>query len=130
VDNHLRIVSVSEARELLPLVIHELFRLQELHEKFHHAYDELVNLSKTSTDVHEISRARMVADSFDEATYRIIQDLQSRGVVVRDIQVGLIDFLSERDGEPVWLCYRLGEKELSYYHELHSGFYARRPIDF
>ncbi len=123
-------VSVDEARKLLPLVIHELFRLQEIHEKFHHAYDELVKISKTSTDVHKISRARMIVDSFDEATYRIIQDLQAKGVVVRDIQTGLIDFLSERGGEPVWLCYRLGEKELSYYHELRSGYYARRPIDF
>ncbi len=129
-DSHLRIVSVSEARKLLPLVIHELFRLQKIHERFHHAYDELVQLSRTSRDVHEISRARMIADSFDEATYRIIHDLQSKGVVVRDIQTGLIDFLSERGGEPVWLCYRLGEKELSYYHELHSGYYSRKPIDF
>lgn len=41
---------------------------------------------------------------------------------------GLCDFPSQRDGREVYLCWRLGEPEVHYWHELHTGFAGRQPL--
>jgi hypothetical protein len=54
--------------------------------------------------------------------------LQARGVVVRDLGRGLIDFPSMRDGREVYLCWLSGEDEVSHWHEPDAGFAGRRPV--
>jgi hypothetical protein len=53
--------------------------------------------------------------------------LAERGILLRDPETGLIDFPAERDGERVFLCWRLGEDEVAFYHGEHSGFSGRKP---
>lgn len=57
-----------------------------------------------------------------------IEYLASRGILLRDPDTGLIDFPAERDGEQVFLCWRLGEDDVAYYHGVHSGFSGRKPL--
>jgi hypothetical protein len=57
-----------------------------------------------------------------------IEYLADRGILLRDPETGLIDFPAERDGGRVFLCWRLGEDEVAYYHGEHSGFSGRRPL--
>ena len=54
--------------------------------------------------------------------------LAERGILLRDPDTGLIDFPAERDGEQVFLCWRLGEDDVAYYHGVHSGFSGRKPL--
>ena len=56
--------------------------------------------------------------------------LDELGVRVKDIDAGLLDFPSEREGEPVLLCWRVGEDAVSWWHDLETGFAGRRPIDW
>jgi hypothetical protein len=57
-----------------------------------------------------------------------VEYLADRGILLRDPEAGLIDFPAERDGEQVFLCWRLGEDEVAYYHGVHSGFSGRKPL--
>jgi hypothetical protein len=57
-----------------------------------------------------------------------IEELARRGILLRDPETGLVDFPSERDGEPVYLCWRLGEERVGHYHGEHGGFSGRRPL--
>jgi hypothetical protein len=57
-----------------------------------------------------------------------IEYLADRGILLRDPETGLIDFPAERDGGRVFLCWRLGEDEVAFYHGEHSGFSGRRPL--
>lgn len=54
--------------------------------------------------------------------------LHERGVVVKDLDAGLVDFPSERDGEPVYLCWQLGEDSVAFWHGIEEGFAGRKPI--
>jgi hypothetical protein len=56
-------------------------------------------------------------------------ELQEREVVLRDLERGLVDFPSLRDGEEVYLCWEEGEDEISFWHEPDAGFAGRRPLD-
>ncbi|HJX07108.1 MAG TPA: DUF2203 domain-containing protein [Actinomycetota bacterium] len=57
-----------------------------------------------------------------------VEYLASRGILLRDPDTGLIDFPGELDGEQVFLCWRLGEDVVGYYHGVHSGFSGRKPL--
>ena len=54
--------------------------------------------------------------------------LEEIGVVVKDIDAGLIDFLAIRDGEEVFLCWQVGEPDVTWWHGLEEGFRGRKPI--
>lgn len=55
-------------------------------------------------------------------------DVHALGAVVKDPQLGLVDFYGRVDGRLVWLCWRFGESAVRYYHELDAGFSARKAL--
>jgi len=62
------------------------------------------------------------------ALRRELEWLNDRGIVLRDPETGLIDFPSRREGEPVFLCWRLGEDRVGYWHRPETGFAGRHPL--
>lgn len=74
----------------------------------------------------DLARAKLLAEAAtDEA-----RQLETLGVVVRDLERGLVDFRSVLDGErDVWLCWQLGEPDIRFFHDLHAGFLGRQPIE-
>jgi hypothetical protein len=54
--------------------------------------------------------------------------LFEEGIILRDAESGLIDFPSRRDGQDVFLCWRLGEERVEFWHGPESGFTGRRPL--
>lgn len=54
--------------------------------------------------------------------------LAERGILLRDPETGLVDFPGEIDGRSVFLCWRLGEDEVAWYHEENAGFASRKPL--
>lgn len=57
-----------------------------------------------------------------------IERLATEGILLRDPETGLVDFPAEREGERVYLCWRLGEDRVGHWHPLDTGFAGRRPL--
>ncbi|MBF6592780.1 MAG: DUF2203 domain-containing protein [Ktedonobacterales bacterium] len=57
-----------------------------------------------------------------------IADINALGVLVKDLDTGLVDFPALRAGQEVYLCWRLGEVGIGWWHEIEAGFAGRRPI--
>jgi hypothetical protein len=57
-----------------------------------------------------------------------VEELNELGVQVKDLDIGLIDFPSLRDGDEILLCWRLGEGDIAWWHTLDGGFAGRQPI--
>lgn len=62
------------------------------------------------------------------ALAQALERVQSLGVIVKDLDSGLVDFPSVRDGEEVLLCWQLGEDEIGWWHSIDGGFAGRRPL--
>ena len=58
----------------------------------------------------------------------LLDHLGSLGVVVRDLDAGLVDFPTLRDGERAWLCWRLDDPDLAHWHTTREGYASRRPL--
>ena len=69
-----------------------------------------------------------VGESFLEVR-RILTTLQESGIVVRDIDRGLLDFPALIDGREVYLCWELDEDAVDHWHDLDSGYGGREPLD-
>jgi hypothetical protein len=124
---HERHFSREEANALLPQVTALLSQLQE-------AKDEL-----TDTEAHEAlseaaptngggEQGRQVGVAFLEVR-RILETVERAGIVLRDIDRGLVDFPALMDGREVYLCWELGEDEVGYWHDLEGGYGGREPLD-
>ncbi|MDE2667612.1 MAG: DUF2203 domain-containing protein [Acidobacteriota bacterium] len=65
-----------------------------------------------------------ILESFQESVHNI----EVLGVLVKDFDAGLCDFPHKRDGRVVYLCWKLDEKEVAWWHDLNSGFAGRQPL--
>jgi hypothetical protein len=124
---HERHFTKEEANALLPQLTALLSQLRE-------AKEEL-----TDTDAHEAlseagptngggDQGRQVGIAFLEVR-RLLETLEEAGLVLRDIDRGLIDFPALIDGREVYLCWELGEDEVGYWHDLEGGYGGREPLD-
>ena len=68
------------------------------------------------------------AVSYFERLEELIGQIQQVGVELKDINSGLLDFSSLRDGRDVYLCWRYGENEILFWHEIDAGFAGRQPL--
>lgn len=122
-----RLFTVEEANQLIP-------RLRWLIHRVISCREKLEDLEG------EIQPARAKVDenggSFHGAAYlhqltrlsEAAQEIETMGVLIKDLTTGLCDFPHLRDGRVVYLCWRLGEEEISWWHEVETGFAGRRPL--
>jgi hypothetical protein len=72
-------------------------------------------------------REQDVKDAVHRMTQAVAQ-IEAWGITLRDIGSGLIDFPALANGRPIWLCWRLGEGPIEWWHELSTGFSSRQPL--
>jgi hypothetical protein len=59
---------------------------------------------------------------------RLINRIEEHGCVVKDLDLGLLDFPALRDGRPVYLCWKAGEPEIAHWHGTDEAFIDRKPL--
>ena len=78
----------------------------------------------------DLNTAQAELERLAGETGAAVAELESLGVVVKDLDSALLDFPALRHGEEVELCWRLGEPSVEHWHELGAGFAGRKPIDW
>ena len=81
-----------------------------------------------STHEEEVRALRSAIEKSTEILRGMLQEFESRGIIVRDIGRGLIDFPAMRGGREVYLCWIYGEERIDFWHELDTGFAGREPL--
>ncbi len=135
--NTQRVFTISEVNALIP-VLENLVR-DRLREQadIEHGLSELMRLSgsmspsldATEHDSSSVARLKHELKRRIRAYEAGWEEIQTMGGVVKDPQIGLVDFYGRVGGKLVWLCWRYGEDKLGYYHELDVGYLGRRAID-
>ena len=122
--------TVDEARALLPLIRGSLLQLAVERRRADDAHDALHHRLRGAGNGRPEEQARLEATTAELRTRvrDLLDHLESLGVVVRDLDAGLVDIPTLRDGEPAWLCWRLSDQELGYWHTTREGFSTRQPL--
>ena len=124
------IYTVEQARAMLPLIRGTLLQLAVERRRADDAHQALHHRLRGDGDGRPEEHARLEATT-DELRTRVrdlLDHLESLGVVVRDLEAGLVDIPTLRDGEPAWLCWRLADPDLGFWHTTREGFSTRRPL--
>ena len=77
----------------------------------------------------ELNHKKAQREKIAEQLSRTVDEIQQTGCVVKDLDTGLVDFPSLRRGEKVYLCWKLGEERIGYWHGIEEGFAGRKPLD-
>jgi len=123
-----RVFSLYEANQLIPQLQSHLTTVQQRKGVLLRTRSEVQKASAkasygggTAVGSHYVKSLQDIS-----ANLRAIHEL---GVVVKDIDLGLCDFPHVRDGRVVYLCWKLGEKEIRWWHELTTGYKDRCPLE-
>jgi hypothetical protein len=131
-----RYFTVAEANALVPALEVRFGKVMQLRAQLRTAYDALdkagepptaesLERSDGSDDVRKLrGRFRALLEALTEE----LAAVEALGVAVKDLDIGLCDFLGEREGRDVWLCWQYGEKSVGFWHEMDAGFGGRRPL--
>jgi hypothetical protein len=81
-------------------------------------------------DAPDADKASAITAGLYETLSEELRSLEELGVEVKDLTIGLVDFPSLLDGSSeVYLCWKLDERTIGYYHPTHTGFRNRKPIE-
>ena len=59
----------------------------------------------------------------------LVHQIQATGALLKDINIGLLDFPALKDGREVYLCWKYGEGDIAFWHEIEEGYAGRQPIE-
>jgi hypothetical protein len=124
---HARHYTLEEASELLPRVVALIERMRVARGRLgdREAREALEEAGPTNGGG---SPGRTVSEGFLELRDSMLE-LRELEVLLRDLDRGLLDFPSLRDGREVYLCWQEGEDAIGFWHEPDAGFGGRRPLD-
>ena len=78
----------------------------------------------------DLNAAQTELTGLADAALACVDRLEELGVVLKDLDLGLLDFPSDREGEEVLLCWQVGEDSVTSWHRLEEGYAGRKPIDW
>ena len=129
-----RYFTVEEANDALatvrPLAEEIVARRRALREAQEHRAElsRRIASNGAALDARRVATLQAEVNREAKALARCIAQIQELGVLVKDLDRGLIDFPALRGDEEVLLCWQVGEEQVGYWHGLEEGFAGRRPL--
>ena len=129
-----RLFTLTEANALVPWLEERFAAMQPARSAMVAAQDTLLGLLRRrrsnghSSSESEIAAAEAEVARLTRQLQEAVSEITGRGIIVRDIGRGLVDFPSQRAGEIVHLCWQRGEPAIDWWHPTNTGFADRRPL--
>jgi hypothetical protein len=131
-----KLFSLSEAerarRQVEPLLVEAIEvrrKVEDLDEKLSAVANRILMMGGITIQYEAVARLRLEHDRLESQVKDAVERIQNTGCVVKDLDAGLVDFPSIINNEEVYLCWRLGEDRIRFWHRQDEGFAGRRPID-
>lgn len=122
-----RFFTVKEANELIPFLTKRLEHIRSTYVELKTtwaarvpALQEVINCGGKPVDLAHFNLLYLLQ--------KLSKEIGSTGCHVKDLEGGLIDFPTVWEGREVYLCWKLGESEVNFWHEVDAGFAGRQPL--
>ena len=129
----MRQFTVAEANDLLPLLTPALEDIRRIHGRILEAVQAVREFEQRAASNGHGENSRVFDPELDTAKLQAEMEQRLRylhgiGVVLKDIEHGILDFPTRMHGRDVYLCWRLGEESVGYWHDIEAGFAGRQPL--
>ena len=104
-------------------------RMTELEEKFRVLSESVMRSGGLRVPYEKAAKWRFEHNQVSQGIQSALEKIESTGCVVKDLDVGLLDFPARLNNEDIYFCWRLGEDRIRFYHRQDEGFAGRKPID-
>jgi len=135
-DQQRRVYTAEGANRALPLVdaiVRDIVRQWKVVSDLERRLGPLGGRSRAAgpDDPHdeELAHRRTELNAEQDRLRGYLAELEKLGIELKSVESGLCDFPSQRDGREVYLCWKLGEPSVQYWHELDAGAAGRRPLE-
>ncbi len=122
-----RFFTVEEARRLLPSLKELMGKVMVIShrlEEYREVVQQLADSASSNTGGPEGTAYLDIVISLQSC----LTQLQETGCVLRSLQDGLIDFPHLKEGREIYLCWKFGEEDIRFWHEVDEGFAGRTPL--
>jgi hypothetical protein len=127
-----RYITLEEAHRALPDVERIIRRLRRIREEARNLRNQLEDLwaalEGEAARLTEISESQGRLNGFREEFGALVQELEERGAVLRDLDLGLVDFPTMAGNAEIYLCWKVGEESIGFWHGLGEGYAGRKPL--
>jgi len=132
-----RIFTVEEANGLIPYLEEAMIRLASLGREVAGLKREIDILraiagsgaSADNPDLRSLGDKESLYESAVERFRGALAEVSRHGCIIRDLELGLVDFYTMRQDQIVCLCWRRGESRIEHWHPVDEGFSGRRPLE-
>lgn len=131
-----RYFTLVEARAALPAVSRSIREAVQAKGRYLEAEKEIQDLGQRilmmggiQVDTRAAEAWKSQRDSNAQTLKTSMERIEEMGVLVKDLDVGLVDFPTLFHGEEVYLCWRMDESDIDHWHGVNEGFAGRKPID-
>ncbi len=128
--------TLDEAQALLPVVEKLLDRALEAKQALGDLEEQQSDLAHriflsggVSVDLAVVKKRKLTMAALIQRAKDSLQEIDSIGVQIKDLEIGLLDFPCVLDGETVLLCWKRGEPRIAFWHRIEDGYSGRQPID-
>ncbi len=128
--------SREEAEQMLPLIEESLKQAQSQKQEVEALQSELANaasrimiLGGSRPPYSDLVKKKSERDEISAKIVETLGRIQQTGCLVKDLDEGLVDFPCLIEGQEAFLCWKLGEKRVDYWHGIEEGFAGRKRID-
>jgi hypothetical protein len=121
--------TVSRAEMLLPVIEKILRRTVKLNKALELL--ESIEIEVRDDNYEDMGRVTKANKQFHKLSYEFygnIERLEDMGCIVKDLDLGIIDFYCRFEDHDIFLCWMLGERKISFWHEIDSSYEGRKPI--
>jgi hypothetical protein len=118
----------KQANKILDEVKMRFNNIISLRDKVLELQEELQSIVEHDASLRAYVLKKQELNSALAYLYKAIEELESLGVVIKSIDEGLVDFPAKRFDEDVWLCWKVGEDEVKFWHGKDEGFMGRKPL--
>jgi len=118
--------SLEQANSTLPLVSRVVTDIVKVHKNATAIQSQIETMKPNSKNRPAAERE---LEQTLERLNGLLDELSDIGCEIKDFQVGLVDFIGRHQGKDVYLCWKLGENKIGFWHEMDAGFAGRQPVN-
>ena len=120
--------TLDEANSLIPWLVETFRKLELLRQEYTAIQERFADLERASGNLADGDKLKVSAEHLARQIEEGVEEILDKGILIRDVSRGLVDFPSHRNGREVYLCWVGGEERIDYWHETDRGFSHREPL--